>query len=199
MRRQLLPAVRILLVFTALVGLAYPLAVTGIAQGLFKHQADGSLIRQHGRVVGSELLGQPFTTRRGKHLVPDLSYFQPRPSAAGNGYDGTASSASNYGPTNPVFLKLVAQRVAQYRADYGLAADRRVPVDAVTASGSGLDPHISIANARLQAPTVARRRHLSVARVLRLVDAHVDGRPLGFLGEPGVNVLQLNVALDRLR
>jgi K+-transporting ATPase ATPase C chain len=196
MRRQLGPAIRILVVFTVLLGLAYPLAVTGIGQGLFHHQADGSLVSHDGHVVGSKLLGQSFSTRRGNHLVPDLSYFQPRPSAAGIGYDGTASGASNFGPTNPAFLKLVAQRVAQYRKDYGLSPKTKVPVDAVTASGSGLDPDISLANARLQAPRVARARRLPLRQVLALVNDHVDGRSLGFLGEKGVNVLELNVALD---
>jgi K+-transporting ATPase ATPase C chain len=198
MRRQLVPAIRLLLVFTVLLGIAYPLAVTGIAQGLFHHQADGSLVSQDGHVVGSKLLGQSFTKRDGSRVVPDLSYFQPRPSAAGSGYDGTASGASNYGPTSPVFLKLVVQRVAQYRKDYGLSPQTKVPVDAVTASASGLDPEISIANARLQAPRVAKERRLALGRVLRLVNDHVDGRSLGFLGEKGVNVLELNLALDAL-
>jgi potassium-transporting ATPase KdpC subunit len=199
MRRQLGPAIRILLVFTVLLGIIYPLAVTGIAQGLFHHQADGSLISRDGHNVGSKLIGQSFTKRDGSRVVPDLSYFQPRPSAAGSGYDGKASGASNYGPTNPTFLQLVSQRVAQYRRNYGLGPTAKVPVDAVTASGSGLDPDISIANARLQAPRVARERHLPVSQVLRLVNDHVDGRSLGFLGEKGVNVLELNLALDALR
>jgi K+-transporting ATPase ATPase C chain len=199
MRRQLAPAIRILLVFTVLLGIAYPLAVTGIAQGLFHHQADGSLVSHDGHVVGSKLLGQSFTKRQGNHLVPDLSYFQPRPSAAGIGYDGTASGASNLGPTNPAFLKLVAQRVALYRQDYRLSPQTKVPVDAVTASASGLDPDISLANARLQAPRVARARRLALGRVLALVNDHVDGRSLGFLGEKGVNVLELNLAIDAQR
>ena len=196
MRRQLAPAIRFLLALTVLVGVLYPLAITGIAQGLFGHEANGSLIKRHGQVVGSELLGQAFTQTRGGHTVANLAYFQPRPSAAGNGYDGTASGASNLGPTNPKFLALVAERVQQYRHDYGLPATTPVPVDAVTGSASGLDPHISIANARLQAPRIAQRRHLPLSRVLALIDSHTDGRPLGFLGEPGVNVLELNLALD---
>jgi K+-transporting ATPase ATPase C chain len=195
MRRQLAPAIRILLALTVLVGVLYPLAVTGIAQGLFGHEANGSLVKRNGRVVGSELLGQAFTRAQGGHTVPDLSYFQARPSAAGKGYDGTASGASNLGPTNPAFLALVAQRVQQYRSDYHLAATTPVPVDAVTASASGLDPHISLANASLQAPRVAQNRRLPLSRVLALIDSHTDGRSLGFLGEPGVNVLGLNLAL----
>ncbi len=201
MRRQLAPAIRIFLAITVLVGVLYPLAVTGIAQGLFGHEANGSLVKRNGQVVGSELLGQAFTRTRGGHSVPDLAYFQPRPSAAGSspGYDGTASGASNLGPTNPSFLSLVAQRVQQYRRDYGLPASVPVPVDAVTGSGSGLDPHISVANARFQAPRVAQLRRLPLNRVQSLIDAHTDGRPLGFLGEAGVNVLELNLALDAQR
>jgi K+-transporting ATPase ATPase C chain len=196
MRRQLAPAIRILVALTVLVGVLYPLAVTGIAQGLFAHQANGSLVSRHGHVVGSELLGQAFTRTQGGHTVADLSYFQPRPSAAGTGYDGTASGASNLGPTNPALLALVAKRVRQYRSDYRLSATTAVPVDAVTASASGLDPHISVANARLQAPRVAQSRHRPLSAVLALIDSHTDGRALGFLGEPGVNVLELNLALD---
>jgi potassium-transporting ATPase KdpC subunit len=195
MRRQLAPAIRILLALTVLVGVLYPLAVTGIAQGLFGHQANGSLVKRNGRIVGSELLGQAFTRTQDGRTVPDLSYFQPRPSAAGKGYDGTASGASNLGPTNPDFLALVAKRVQQYRSDYRLPVAVAVPVDAVTASASGLDPHISEANARLQAPRVAQDRRLPLNRVLALIDSHTDARPLGFLGEPGVNVLELNLAL----
>ena len=195
MRRQLAPAIRFFLALTVLVGVVYPLAVTGVAQGLFGHEANGSLVKRNGQVVGSELLGQAFTRTRDGRTVPDLSYFQPRPSAAGKGYDGTASGASNLGPTNPAFLTLVAQRVQQYRRDYRLAPTVSIPVDAVTASGSGIDPDISVANARLQAPRVAQARRLPLSRVLALIDAHTDGRSLGFLGEPGVNVLELNLAL----
>ncbi len=212
MRRQLLPAIVMMVVFTLLVGVAFPLVITGIAQLGFADQANGSELSVHGRVVGSRLLGQTFTK---------AEYFHGRPSAAGaaaTGSDATdpnddtktvpndpkdlsqdISSGSNWGPTNPDLLAAVKDRVAAYRKENGLARDAQVPVDAVTASGSGLDPHISIANARIQARRVARVRGASLATVRRLIDAHTDGRPLGFLGEPGVNVLELNIALDRLR
>jgi K+-transporting ATPase ATPase C chain len=187
MRRQLLPALGLLLVLTVLTGLAYPLLMTGIGQSLFNDKANGSLVEHGGHVVGSRWIGQPFAR-------PE--YFHPRPSAAGDGYDGGASSGSNKGPTNPEFLQDVSDRVAAYRAENGLPANAEVPVDAVTASASGLDPHISVANARLQAPRVANARGMTVDEVLTLVDDNTDGRGLGFLGEPGVNVLDLNVALD---
>jgi K+-transporting ATPase ATPase C chain len=174
-------------VLTVLTGLLYPLAVTGVAQALMGDKADGSLVHDRtGKVVGSSMIGQSFTGDQ---------WFQPRPSAAGDGYDGAASSASNLGPTNPDLLDEVAARVAQYRKDNGLAPGTKVPVDAVTASGSGLDPHISVANARLQAPRVARVRGIPLAEVRALIDRHTDGRSLGFLGEPGVNVVELNLAL----
>jgi K+-transporting ATPase ATPase C chain len=191
MRRQLLPALGMLLVFTVLTGLAYPLVVTGVAQAAFHDKANGSLVKVDGKVVGSKWIGQNFTTPQ---------YFHPRPSAAGeNGYDPTSSSGSNLGPTNPDFLKTVKERVAAYRKDNDLAADAKVPVDAVTASASGLDPEISVANARIQANRVAAARGLSLDQMNQLVAEHTDGRSLGFLGEPGVNVLELNLALDKLR
>jgi K+-transporting ATPase ATPase C chain len=188
MRRQLLPALRALLVLTLIFGIAYPLAITGIAQAVFSRQANGSLVRRSGHVVGSSLLAQPFTSPQ---------YFHPRPSAAGSGYDGTASGASNLGPTNPALLTSVQDRIGAYRLENGLAPGVAVPVDAVTTSGSGLDPDISIANARLQAPRVARARGLAVAGVLQLIDAHTNNRAWGILGERTVNVLDLNLALDR--
>jgi potassium-transporting ATPase KdpC subunit len=185
--RQLTPAVLAVVVFTVLCGVVYPLAVTGVAQVAFREKADGSLIEVDGTVVGSSLIGQQFAAP---------GYFHPRPSAAGAGYDAMASSFSNLGPTNPGFLAAVQARVAAYRSENGLAATQPVPVDAVTASGSGLDPDISVANAKLQAPRVASARGLRVDRVLALIDEHTSGRQWGFLGEPGVNVLRLNLALD---
>jgi K+-transporting ATPase ATPase C chain len=187
-RRQLLTAALMIVAFTVVTGLAYPLAVTGVAQGLFGDEADGSLVTDaDGEVVGSSLIGQAFTR-------PE--YFHPRPSAAGDGYDPTLSSGSNLGPTNETLLDEVAARVSAYRDENGLADDAEVPVDAVTASGSGLDPHISVANARLQAPRVADERGLGAEGVLALVDDHTDGRTLGILGEEAVDVLALNLALD---
>ncbi|HET8682583.1 MAG TPA: K(+)-transporting ATPase subunit C [Micromonosporaceae bacterium] len=204
MRRQLLPALVMVLVFTIVTGGIYPLVVTGLAQGLFGGEADGSIVERDGHPVGSRLIGQAFTR---------AEYFHPRPSDAGDGYDGSGSLGSNLGPTNDKLLRGQAddpatpdadesyegieQRTAAYRAENGLPAGMPVPVDAVTGSGSGLDPHISVANARLQASRVARERGVDVVAVQRLVDAHTDGRDLGFLGEPGVNVLELNLALDR--
>jgi K+-transporting ATPase ATPase C chain len=205
MRRQLLPALRMLAVLTVLLGLAYPLAITGVAQALFHSSANGSIVKVDGKVVGSKLLGQSFT---------EAKYFHGRPSAAGitaagalddNGKPGdpgdlslSNSGGSNLGPSNPTLTKAVGQRVADYRKENGLAANVAVPVDAVTSSGSGVDPEISVANARLQARRVARARGLSVAQVNQLVDKYTDSRSLGFLGAPGVNVLELNLALDRM-
>ena len=186
-RRQLVPALVAFLVLTLLTGVAYPLAVTGIAQLAFPGRANGSLVERNGVVVGPSLIGQPFTGPR---------WFHPRPSAAGDGYDAMASSASNQGPTNPTLLRDVRSRADAYRHENGLAADAPVPPDAVTSSGSGLDPDISVANARIQAARVARARGLALAQVLELVAAHTDGRSLGFLGEPGVNVAELDLALD---
>lgn len=187
--RQLTPAVVAVALFTVVLGLVYPLVTTGVAQVLFDHRADGSLVERDGTVVGSELVGQAA-------VAP--GYFHPRPSAAGDGYDGTASSGSNFGPTNPAFLTTVAERVAAYRAENGLPDDVRVPVDAVTASGSGLDPQISVANARLQAPRVAQERGLAEEAVLDLIDEHTTAAPLSILGDGGVNVLALNLAVDQL-
>ena len=188
MRRQLLPALRTLAVLTIICGVIFPLAVTAVAQVAFADKADGSLVRDaKGKVIGSTLIGQAFEGDE---------WFHGRPSAAGDGYDPTSSSSSNLGPTNPELLDTVKERVVAYRAENGLDAGARVPVDAVTASGSGLDPQISVANARLQAARVAKARGLSVTEVDALIDEHTQGRTLGFLGEPGVNVLQLNLALD---
>ena len=187
MRRQLLPALLAFVALTLIVGVAYPLAVTGITQLAFPSRADGSLVQRDGVVVGSSLIGQAFTSPR---------YFQPRPSAAGDGYDGSSSSPSNLGPSNPTLIEDVTKRIAAYRVANRLGPNADVPIEAVTSSGSGLDPDISPADARLQAGRVARARNLPLARVLELVAQHTDARPLGFLGEPGVNVLELNLALD---
>ena len=189
MRRQLLAGLRVLVTMTVLLGLAYPLVVTGIAQVVFPHEADGAIVEFEGEPVASDLIGQTFEGDQ---------WFHSRPSAAGGGYDAMASSGSNLGPTNPELATEVAARVAAYRAENDLPAQVAVPVDAVTASASGLDPHISVANARLQAPRVAASRGLELDRVLDLVDEHTDGRPLAVLGDPGVDVVTLNLALRTL-
>jgi potassium-transporting ATPase KdpC subunit len=167
----------------------YPLVVFGIGQALFHDQANGSLILDaNGTIQGSRLLGQPFASDK---------YFHPRPSAAGNGYDAANSSGSNLGPTSQKLIDQVSNRAAACRAENELSDAAAVPADAVTASGSGLDPEISPANAHLQALRVAKARHMDAAAVNRLIAAHTQGRQLGILGEPRVNVLELNLALDR--
>jgi K+-transporting ATPase ATPase C chain len=169
----------------------YPLVVFGIGQVFFRDQANGSLIvDKDGTVHGSRLLGQQFTADK---------YFQSRPSAAGNGYDATSSGGSNLGPTSSNLVTTITQRIADYRTANGLATNTLVPADAVTASGSGLDPHISLRNVELQAPRVAKARNVSVEKVLDLVRANTDSASLSLLGEPGVNVLELNLALDSLK
>jgi K+-transporting ATPase ATPase C chain len=253
-RRQFLTALGVVIVFTLVLGLGYPLVVTGIAQVAFNHKANDSLIKANGKVVGSSLIGQNFTDEDGNPLP---QYFQSRPSAAGtDGYDAMSSSASNLGPSNPKLIgnvpgvsidgktnpyatpadpycvpvqatdqngndvtdkngnpvyeknkdgtyvcdpSTVPERVLAYRALNGLPASTKVPVDAVTASGSGLDPDISILNADLQAQRVANARKLPLDEVKKAIAEHTDGRDLGFLGEKGVNVLELNLALDKLR
>lgn len=182
---QLGASVRIVAVMTVALGLAYPLAVTAFAQVAFEHRADGQLVEVDGDVVGSRLLAQDFT---------GVEYFHPRPSAAR--YDASASSGSNLGPTNPELIDAVAERVAAYRDLNDVPDGVAVPVDAVTASASGLDPHISPANARLQAPRVAAARGLDLDLVLELVGEHTARRPLGILGDDAVEVLELNLALD---
>ncbi|MFJ5677903.1 potassium-transporting ATPase subunit KdpC [Streptomyces sp. NPDC093097] len=190
--RQYVAALRMLLVLTVVTGVGYPLLVTGIAQAGLADQADGSLLTAHGKPVGSRLIGQNFTLpRRTPHEVPrpDPAWFQPRPSAGG--YDPGNSGASNLGPTNPKLTTLVLARRAAVAAFDGVPA-AAVPPDAVTASGSGLDPAISPAYAYQQVPRVARARRLSPARVRGLVGRHLHGRVLGFLGQPYVNVVELN-------
>lgn len=169
----------------------YPLVVFGIAQALFRDKANGSLlVDQDGTVRGSKLLAQGFTSDK---------YFHPRPSAAGNGYDAAGSSGSNLGPTSQKLNDAIKDRVDAYRNENGLNAGDAVPADAVTASGSGLDPHISLHNAELQTPRVAKARAMNEEKVRELIEQNTDGRNLGVLGEPGVNVLTLNRALDQLR
>jgi potassium-transporting ATPase KdpC subunit len=199
--RQHIAAFRILLVFTVLCGLVYPLVMTGISQVAFHKQANGSLVTYNGKVAGSGLLCQEFVDAKGNPLP---QYFQPRPSFAivsgeknDYGCDPLYSSASNYGPTNPAQVQLIQQRQKQISA-FDHVPISQIPSDAVTASGSGLDPDISPANAYMQVPRVAAARHLPVSVVRNLVTENITGRTLGFLGEPTVNVLTLNILLDEL-
>jgi K+-transporting ATPase ATPase C chain len=184
MLQSIRPAIVLFALFTLLTGIAYPLAMTAIGQTFFQHAADGSPIVRDGRVVGSALIGQSFTRD---------DYFWGRPSAAGNGYDGRASSGSNLGPTS----QALADRVRTEAERYGVAA-RDIPVDLLTTSGSGLDPHISPAAALFQAQRVAEARNLPVETVRRLIETHTELPAAGILGEPRVNVLELNLALDEL-
>jgi K+-transporting ATPase ATPase C chain len=186
MLSELKPAILITIVFTILTGLLYPLAVTGAAQVLFHKQANGSLIEKNGHVIGSDLIGQNFTK-------PE--YFHPRPSAAGSGYDAANSSGSNLGPTNPALADRLTKDAAQFRKDNPDYAGP-IPADAITASASGLDPDITPANAMAQASRVAKARNVPVDRVESLIVTNTSSRDLGFLGEPRVNVLRLNLALD---
>lgn len=185
--RQLRPAALAVLAFTMLCGIVYPLVVTAVAQVAFNDDANGSLVRVDGVVVGSRLLGQQFESP---------GYFHPRPSAAGAGYDGTTSGGSNLGPESETLRATVAERVRAYREENGLDALVPVPVDAVTASASGLDPMISVANARLQAPRVAAARGIAVDQVLTMIGQATEDRAIAVLGDPGVNVLELNLLLD---
>jgi potassium-transporting ATPase KdpC subunit len=196
MRRQFIVSAVMLVAVTLALGFGYPLVVTGLSQLFFNHQANGSLIYTHGKLTGSALLGQSFTNAKGDPLP---QYFQPRPSNAGSGYDGASSGASNLGPSNPVLLNQVSERMTAYRHFNDLPADTPVPVDAVTASGSGLDPDISVQNALDQAPRVARARRLPVTQVVALVNNYTAKSQWGFLSEPVVNVLELNLALEGTR
>lgn len=188
MKNNLVIAVRMTLATTVLLGIVYPLAVTGLAQIFFPRQANGELIRANGKVIGSQLIGQPFTSP---------GYFYSRPSAAGPaGYDATQSTGSNLGPTNQALIVRVRASVAQLQADNPGVP---IPVDLVTESGSGLDPEISPAAADFQVPRVARERGMTQDDVRAIVKKHTLGRQLGFLGEPRVEVLELNLELDSVR
>ncbi len=195
LRRQLFTGLKVTVALLVLLCGVYPAAVWAVGQVAFKHQANGSLVKVNGKAVGSALIGQSFADKDGN---PIPKYFQPRPSAAGNGYDAMASGGSQLGPSNPKLWDEVRARVIAYRQLNGLGPNTAVPIDAVTASGSGLDPDISVANALDQTRRVAEARGLSLSAVTNLVHAHADGRPWGVLGEKTVNVLDLNLALDGL-
>jgi K+-transporting ATPase ATPase C chain len=186
MKKNLIISVWMTIVTTVLLGIVYPLVVTGIAQVIFPKKANGQLITQSGKVIGSHVIGQPFSGPK---------YFHSRPSAAGTGYDAANSGGTNLGPTNKTLISRVEQDTATL---HGENPNLPVPVDLVTTSASGLDPHISIAAAEFQIPRVARARAMSESQLQQLVDAHTEYRQFGFLGEPRVNVLELNLALDAL-
>src|ERR1700736_5509218 len=187
MLKNLKISILMTIVTTILLGVVYPFAVTALAQLIFPHQANGQLIMRNGKIVGSHLIGQPFSSP---------GYFRPRPSAAGNGYDAGNSSGSNLGPTNKMLIDRVNGDVQKLQAEN---PNMPVPLDLVTTSGSGLDPHISPEAAAFQTPRVARERGITENDVRSLIEKHTEGRQLGFLGEPRVNVLELNLDLDTLQ
>lgn len=187
MGRHLIIAIKLALITLLLLGLVYPLVITGLAQLLFPRQANGSMLSSQGKVIGSELIGQSFAGPK---------YFHPRPSAAGQGYDGLASGGSNLGPTSKLLADLLRREMKQLRAENPDLPAGKIPVDMVTTSGSGLDPDISPANAYAQIPRVAKSRGLKEVALRNLVRSHITGRQFGILGEPRVNVLKLNLALD---
>jgi K+-transporting ATPase ATPase C chain len=189
MRQHVRSAILSVILLTLLTGCIFPLGLFGVGRLLFRDQADGSILTRGGIVIGSQLIGQDFT-------LPQ--YFHPRPSAAGTGYDGVSSGGTNFGPSNPKLIEDVRRLAEEYRRNNGLLPDAVVPIDAVTRSGSGLDPHISPANAALQVRRVARARVMSEDLVRRLLGEYTQGRQLGFLGNPRVSVLDLNLALDRV-
>ena len=197
MKSLLRPALGLTIFFLVVTGFAFPLAIYGLAQGIFPHQANGSMIVQDGKVIGSELIGQNFT---------DPKYFHPRPSAAGSGYDGANSSGTNLGPTSDKLINGlkdgsflgVKQLAEQYRKENNLAADAVIPVDAVTRSGSGLDPHISVQNARMQVERIAKARRLPPDQIGTLIDQASTPRFMGVYGDVAVDVLRLNLLLDQL-